>query len=534
MTVLEYDGQLLIVDCGVLFPEDHQPGVDLILPDFDYIADRLDDIEAIVLTHGHEDHIGAVPYLLRLQAGHPADRLPADPRAGRGQAQGAPDHARTRLTVQGGPARAARPLRLRVRRGQPLDPRRARRRHPHPGRHACCTPATSRWTSCRSTAGSPTCAPSPGSARRASTCSWSTRPTPRSRASPRPSATSARPSTGSSRQAQRRVIVACFSSHVHRVQQVLDAADAPRPQGRPGRPLDGAQHGHRRATSATSRCPTACSSTSRSSTTCRDDQVVLMCTGSQGEPMAALSRMANRDHQIEVGEGDTVILASQPHPRQRERRLPRHQRPDPARRQRRAQGQRQGARLRPRQRRRAALLLQHRQAAQRDAGARRVAPPGRQRRPRRRDRRPARPTSCIGEDGVVVDLVDGVATIVGAVALRLRLRRRLARRRDHRGAAEGPPDPARRGLHLDHRRASTRPPARSSRARRSRPAASPRTTRSSTRSVPRIERGARRGRRARASRDTHELQQVVRRMVGRWVGGKLRRRPMIIPVVIEA
>lgn len=67
MAVLEYDGRLLVIDCGVLFPEDNQPGVDLILPDFDYIADRLDDIEAIVLTHGHEDHIGAVPYLLRLR-----------------------------------------------------------------------------------------------------------------------------------------------------------------------------------------------------------------------------------------------------------------------------------------------------------------------------------------------------------------------------------------------------------------------------------------------------------------------------------
>src|SRR5690554_3736011 len=67
MAVLEYRGRLLIIDCGVLFPEDHQPGVDLILPDFDYIADRLDDVEAIVLTHGHEDHIGAVPYLLRLR-----------------------------------------------------------------------------------------------------------------------------------------------------------------------------------------------------------------------------------------------------------------------------------------------------------------------------------------------------------------------------------------------------------------------------------------------------------------------------------
>src|SRR5690348_7425544 len=65
MTVFEFDGRLLIVDCGVLFPDPDQPGVDLILPDFDYVRDRLDRIDAIVLTHGHEDHIGAVPYLLR-------------------------------------------------------------------------------------------------------------------------------------------------------------------------------------------------------------------------------------------------------------------------------------------------------------------------------------------------------------------------------------------------------------------------------------------------------------------------------------
>ncbi|EFC81189.1 hydrolase of the metallo-beta-lactamase superfamily-like protein, partial [Parafrankia sp. EUN1f] len=65
MTVFEHAGRLLIVDCGVLFPETDQPGVDLILPDFTAIRDRLDDIEAVILTHAHEDHIGAVPYLLR-------------------------------------------------------------------------------------------------------------------------------------------------------------------------------------------------------------------------------------------------------------------------------------------------------------------------------------------------------------------------------------------------------------------------------------------------------------------------------------
>lgn len=65
MTVFEFEGRLLVLDSGVLFPDADSPGVDLILPDFRPIADRLGDIDALVLTHGHEDHIGAVPFLLR-------------------------------------------------------------------------------------------------------------------------------------------------------------------------------------------------------------------------------------------------------------------------------------------------------------------------------------------------------------------------------------------------------------------------------------------------------------------------------------
>lgn len=181
MAVLEYEGRLLVIDCGVLFPEDNQPGVDLILPDFDYIKDRLDDIEAIILTHGHEDHIGAVPYLLRLRRDIPlvgSQLTLAFISAKLKEHRIAPV---TRVvkedeTVAFGPfscefvaVNHSIPDALAV--AVTTGPARS------------CTRATSRWTSCRSTAASRTCALSRAWARRESTCSWSTRPTPRSRAS---------------------------------------------------------------------------------------------------------------------------------------------------------------------------------------------------------------------------------------------------------------------------------------------------------------------------------------------------------------
>ena len=251
--------------------------------------------------------------------------------------------------------------------------------------------------------------------------------------------------------AERRIIVASFASHVHRVQQVLDAARAARPPGRTSSAARWSATWASPGPGLPARARRASLVDTRAVDDLPDEQVVLMCTGSQGEPMAALSRMANRDHRIRVGprrhRGAGVVAD----PGQRERGLPGDQRADPARRQGGAPGQRPGARLRARQRRRAALLLQHRPPAQRDAGARRGPAPRRQR--RARGRRPASRAErvVVAEDGVVVDLVDGVARVAGAVAVRLRLRRRLHGRRDHRGRPEGPPDPRRGGLHLDHR-----------------------------------------------------------------------------------
>ena len=65
MTVLEYEDRIVVVDCGLRFPTAEMPGVDLVLPDFSYLRDRADDIEAIVITHAHEDHVGALPWVLR-------------------------------------------------------------------------------------------------------------------------------------------------------------------------------------------------------------------------------------------------------------------------------------------------------------------------------------------------------------------------------------------------------------------------------------------------------------------------------------
>jgi ribonuclease J len=307
MSVIEYTGRLLVVDCGVLFPEDHHPGVDLILPDFEYIAQRLDDIEAIVLTHGHEDHIGAVPYLLRLKADipligstltlamveaklkeHKIKPFTLTVTEGQREKLGVfdcefvavnhsiPDALAVFVRTPGGTILHTGDFKMDQ---LPLDGRitdlRAFARFGQEGVDLFMTDSTNAEV---------------------------------------PGFTTAERDIAPAietvfRNASRRVIVACFSSHVHRVQQVLDAAHANgRKVAMVGRSMlrnmgIAEELGYLKV-------PAGVLVDLKKLTDYPDDKIVLICTGSQGEPMAALSRMANRDHKIEVGDGDTVLLAS--------------------------------------------------------------------------------------------------------------------------------------------------------------------------------------------------------------------------------
>jgi ribonuclease J len=307
MTVYEIDGKLLIVDVGVLFPEEHQPGVDLILPDFTPIRHRLGDVVGIVLTHGHEDHIGAVPYLLKLRQDIPLigstltlaliesklkeHRIkPYTLNVKEGQIEqlgpfelefvavnhSIPDALAVHIATSAGNVLHTGDFKMDQ---LPLDDRitdlRAFARLGERGVDLFLPDSTN--------------ADVPGF-------------TPLEREiGPVLESVIAK--------APRRVIVASFSSHVHRVQQVLDAAVAnDRRVVLLGRSM--VKNMGIAADLGYLKVPEGVLVDAKKAGDIPDDKIVYMSTGSQGEPMAVLSRMANLEHQIELGKGDTVILAS--------------------------------------------------------------------------------------------------------------------------------------------------------------------------------------------------------------------------------
>ena len=306
MTVFEYEGRLLIVDCGVLFPEESQPGIDLILPDFSYIAERLLDVEAVVLTHGHEDHIGALPYLLREHA----DIKVVGSKLTLAFANAKLKERRITaplIEVQAGMQMSFGPFNLEFVAVNHSIPDALAIAIKTPAGTVLATgdfkmdqlPLDGRITDLATFArlGSEgidlfmvdsTNADVPGF----TTSERDIMPT----------------LDRIFTQTKRRVIVASFASHVHRIQQILMIAEK-----------------HNRKVAFVGR------SMVRNMKLAEDlgyltipsglvvdsknieeygDKIVLICTGSQGEPLAALSRMANGDHQIQVGKGDTVVLAS--------------------------------------------------------------------------------------------------------------------------------------------------------------------------------------------------------------------------------
>ncbi|AEV88074.1 ribonuclease [Actinoplanes sp. SE50] len=308
MTVLEFDGKLLVIDCGVLFPDVEQPGVDLILPDFGPILDRLEDIQAIVLTHGHEDHIGAVPYLLA--------HKPDIPLVG------------SEFTLALVEAKLAErrldPYTLTVREGGierlgPFECEFFAVNHSIPDALAVAVrtpaglllhtgdfkmdqvPLDGRITDLAGFArlggegidlllSDSTNAEVPGFV------------APERDIGPVLSRIFGK--------AKGRIIVASFASHVHRVQQVMDAAwEYDRKVALIGRSMV-RNMGIARDLGLL-RIPDGLLVGLDEATHLPPDEIVFMSTGSQGEPMSALGRMSTGDHRhITITSGDTVVLAS--------------------------------------------------------------------------------------------------------------------------------------------------------------------------------------------------------------------------------
>lgn len=309
MTAFELNGQIALVDCGVLFPEDNHPGVDLILPALDYLDGRLDDVVALVLTHGHEDHIGAVPYLLKRRSDIPVFGskltlafLAAKLREHRIRDFKLDDVEEGDILEIGNfefeflavnhsiPDALA--VAIRTSAGTVL----------HTGDFKMDQlPLDGRITDLRGFArlgeegvdlfmADSTNAEVPGFT------------TPEVDVEP----AIARVFDA----AKGKLIVACFASHVHRVQQVMNLAV------KHGRKVVYVGRSMVRNMSTARdlgylKVPAGTLIELKDIDKYKDNEVVIVSTGSQGEPMAALSRIANREHPVvEVGPGDTILLAS--------------------------------------------------------------------------------------------------------------------------------------------------------------------------------------------------------------------------------
>ena len=314
MMVVEYGGRIVVVDTGLMFPAPDQLGIDLVLPDFTYLRERADDIEAIVLTHAHEDHVGALPFVLR--------ELGRDP------------------VIYGGPLTAAMVRskldehRLRdvtvedVLAGQsfeagPFGVEMVKMAHSIPDSFAValtCELGTMLVSGDYKFDQTPVDGVPADVSRLAELgregllllCGDSTN-ADRPGMSPSESSVGPRLNEVFAR-CPGRIVVTCFASNIHRVQQVVDAAGAlDRRVSLVGRSMRknvniGRMLGH-------IDIPEGMLVGAREIEDYPDERLVVISTGSQGEPLSALRRMAHGDHpNVELHEGDTVIFSATPIP----------------------------------------------------------------------------------------------------------------------------------------------------------------------------------------------------------------------------
>ena len=314
MTVVEYDGRIVVVDTGLMFPAPDQLGIDLVLPDFTYLRERAEAVDAIVLTHAHEDHVGALPFVLR--------QLGRDPTIYGGPLTAAmvrsklDEHRLTDVPVED-------VLASQSFEAGPFSVEMVKMAHSIPDAFAValtCELGTTLVTGDYKFDQTPVDGVPADVSRLAELgrdgllllCGDSTN-ADRPGMSPSESSVGPKLEEVFSR-CSGRVIVTCFASNIHRVQQVVDAAAAlGRKVSLVGRSMRknvniGRTLGH-------IDIPEGMLVGPKEIEDFPDQRLVVLSTGSQGEPLSALRRMAHGDHpNVELHDGDTVIFSATPIP----------------------------------------------------------------------------------------------------------------------------------------------------------------------------------------------------------------------------
>ena len=241
MYVFEYGDEIVVIDCGLMFPDEEMFGIDLVIPDITYLKERRANVKAFLITHAHEDHVGALPYVLPEFPGVPVYASTLARGLLGNKIKEHKLHNNPLIALEPGDEIDDRRVHGHAVPGRPLDPRRDGHRPADAGRDDRPHRRLQVRPHARSTASCPTSRSWPGSAQEGVACllSDSTR-------AENPGYTPSERTVGEAfreimEPLEGRVIVATFASNIARIQQVLDAAGRHEPQRRGHRPLDGAE-----------------------------------------------------------------------------------------------------------------------------------------------------------------------------------------------------------------------------------------------------------------------------------------------------